>query len=61
MQNSVSYFFYQTTNTSILPNMWLWNVVSETSPQYVLQSEIGKFNTQYSGIFKVIGITHLAG
>ena len=30
------------------------NVVSETFPQYVLQSEMGKSNTQYRGIFKVI-------
>ena len=36
------------------------NVVSETSPQYVLQSEMGKSSTQYSSIFKVIG-NYLAG
>ena len=49
------YFFYQTTHTSFLPIMRSWNVVSETSPQYVIQSEMGNSKTQYSGIFKVIG------
>ena len=54
MQNSF-YSFCQITLTLILPIMRSLNVVSEASPQYVLQSEISKSNTQYSGIFKVSG------
>ena len=48
MQNSLSsfYFFFQTTRILILSIMRSWNVVYETSPQYVLQSEMGKSNTQ---------------
>ena len=42
------YSFFQTTRTSILLIMQSQNVVSETSPQYVLQSEMGKSNTQDS-------------
>ena len=33
---------------------YMKSVVSKMSPQYVLQSEMGKSNTQYSGIFKEI-------
>ena len=62
MQNSVFltfisfYSFYQTTRTSVLPITQSRNIVSETSTQYVLQSEMGKSNNiQYSGLFKVIG------
>ena len=53
------YSFYQTTHTSILQIMWSQNVFSETSCQYVLKSEMGKSNTQYSSIFK-LAITQLA-
>ena len=55
IQCFISFCSYLTTRTSILPIIRSRNVVSETSPQYVLQSEMGKLNTQYSGIFKVIG------
>ena len=54
------YSFYQTTRTSILSNMWLRNVASEMSLQYMLQSEMGKASAQYSGISKVIG-NYMAG
>ena len=36
-------------------NYVIMKFVSKTSPQYVLQSEMGKSNTQYSSIFKVTG------
>ena len=52
---SVFCFLYQSTHTLIY-SIQSRNVISETSPQYLLQSEMGQSNTQNSGIFKVIAI-----